>query len=281
MGTKLAIGAALISSALPILHAEVDATRIVRQSIQNYERAWHEGMTWEYRQTDVTKSDGAEEIDVSQIAPLDGTPYERLLLKDGHRLSPEEQKREERKFEKAARQREAETPEERRERIRKYEAQRAFVKDIPDAYTFQLVGEEPVNGRPAWVVKMSPKAGFVPTAPHAAMLEHIKGTLWIDKEDLQWAKVEADVIDTIEIGWIMARIGPGAHFKVEQKRVAEGLWMPEQITITGVARVMLVHNKVLNEELKFSGYQKAPISTNARMIVPGGNEPERAANSFR
>jgi hypothetical protein len=246
----------------------MDPAAIVRQSIQNYERDWHEGMNWEYRQTDVMKSDGTEEVDVSEIAPLGGTPYERLVLKNGHSLSPEQQKKEARKYEKTARQRESETPEERRERIRKYEAERAFVRDIPEAYTFELAGEEPVNGRPAWVIKMYPKAGFVPHLPHAAMLEHIKGTLWIDKEDVQWAKAEAEVIETIEFGWIMARIGPGARFYVEQERVANGIWEPSRITIRGAARVMLVHTKTLNEELSFSGYRKSSSGTNAKATKP-------------
>jgi hypothetical protein len=254
---NLALRAVLILSAIPLASAQQpDPVALVRQSIQNYERDWREAMSWEYRQTDVTHSDGTKEIDVSEIAPLGGTPYEKLVLKDGQPLSKEQQKKEEHKFNKTARQREEETPAERLERIHKYEAERAFIVDIPDAYIYQITGEEVVNGRPAWVVKLAPKPGFVPTAPHGSMLGHIQGTLWIDKEDVQWAKAEADVIDTIEIGWIMARIGPGAHFFVEQTRVADGLWMPVRITIAGTARVLMVHNKVLNEELTFSGYKK-------------------------
>lgn len=278
---KAAIGTALLASALPVAHAQVNAAAIVKQSVQNYQRDWRDGMAWDYRQTDVTKSDGTQEVDVSEIGPLDGTPYEKLLLKDGHKLSPEQQKKEERKYEKAARLREAETPEERRERIKKYEAQRAFVRDIPNAYSFQLVGEESVNSRPCWVIRLYPKPGFVPNAPHAAMLEHIKGTLWIDKEDVQWAKAEADVIDTIDIGWIMARVGPGTHFLVEQKRVAPGLWLPDKIVIRGAVRVMLVHTKVLNEQLGFSDYQKAPLGINAKTLPPVQGTPEPDANSFR
>jgi hypothetical protein len=277
---KIVIGAALAACAVPLIHAQVDATALVAQSIQNYERDWREGMSWEYTQTDKTMSEGTEEVDVSAVAPLGGTPYERLLLKDGHGLTPEQQKKESRKYEKAVRQREDETPEERGARIHKYEAERSFIKDIPNAYTFELVGEELVEGRPAWVVKRAPKPGCVPTAPHAAMLGHIKGTLWIDKEDVQWAKAEADVIDTIEIGWIMARIGQGARFTVKQKRVADGLWMPERITIRGVARVMLVHSKVLNEELEFSGYRKAPLGTNA-LIEPPADVRLPGVNAFR
>lgn len=257
MTAKLTIGAVLVLSGVPFISAQQpDPVALVRQSIQNYERDWREAMSWEYRQTDVTHPDGTKEVDVSEIAPLGGTPYEKLVLKDSQPLSKEQQKKEEHKFNKAARQREEETPAEHLERVRKYEAERAFIRDIPDAYNYRITGEETVNGRSAWVVRLAPKPGFVATAPHGSMLGHIQGTLWIDKEDVQWAKAEAEVIGTIEIGWIMARIGPGAHFSVEQTRVADGLWMPVRITIQGSARVLMVHNKVLDEELTFSGYRK-------------------------
>jgi len=254
---KVAFGAVVAFSAIPLAWAQPpDAVALVRQSIQNYERDWREAMSWEYQQTDVMHSDSTKETDVSEITPVGGTPYERLILKDGQPLSKEQQKKEEHKFNKVSRQREEETPAERLERVHKYESERAFIRDIPDAYSYRITGEEAVNGRPAWVVKLAPKPGFVPTAPRGSMLGHIQGTLWIDKEDVQWAKAEAEVIDTIEIGWIMARIGPGAHFSVEQTRVADGFWMPARIAIQGSARVLMVHNKLLNEELTFSGYRK-------------------------
>jgi hypothetical protein len=241
-----------------ILCGQVAPQQIVRQSIQNYQRDWKASRdTWTYTQKDVTESDGTKVVEVSEIIPLNGTPYERLISKNGHPLSGDDARKEERKYERALHQREKETKEERAERIRKYESERAFVKDIPEAYDFKLVGAENVEGRPAWVITMAPHPGFVPSTPHAALLGHIEGKLWIDKEDLQWAKAEAHVFDTINIGWIVARVRPGTRFTVEQTRVENGLWMPRRITICGAAHVMLVHNKLINEELTYSGYRKA------------------------
>ncbi len=214
-------------------------------------------MDWRYEQTDVSQSDGTKEISISEIAPLEGTPFERLLRKDNQPLTPEAQYREEHRYNKAVHERESETPEQRQARIAKYENDRAFIRDIPAAYDFKLLGEESVEGRPAWVIQMTPRSGFVPTQPHAIMLRHIAGKLWIDKEDIQWAKAEAEVIDTISIGVILARIGPGTHIAVEQMRIASDFWMPKRIVIRGSARVLLVHNKPLNEELTYSGYQHA------------------------
>jgi hypothetical protein len=239
---------------------QVDIQQIVRESIGNYGHDWREAMNWAWTQTDVTASGEtalAPEIEVSEIAPLEGTPYERLIRKNGSPLGPAKQRREDRKYLKTLKERENESPSERAVRIRRYESDRAFIGDIPEAYNFRLLGEETVEGRPAWVVQMTSRPEFIPSAPHASMLEHIEGKLWIDKEDVRWAKAEAHVIDTISIGWILARIGPGARFSVQQTRVSSGLWMPRRLTINGMAHVMIVHARALNEQLTYSDYHEA------------------------
>jgi hypothetical protein len=252
---SLAVSAACLITAGA--YSQVSPKELVSQSIRNYQRDWQAARTnWVSTETDITDSDGTKEVDVSEVIPLAGTPYDRLILKNGRPLTPSEQRKEDRKYERALRQREQETAPERAARIRKYDEQREFVNDIPNAYNFRLGGEEVVDGRPAWIVEISPRADFTPTAPHGAMLEHIEGKLWIDEGDMQWAKAEARVIDTIGIGWVLARIEPGTRFTLEQTRVENGLWMPRRITISGAARVMIFHSKTISEELTWSGYRK-------------------------
>jgi hypothetical protein len=255
---RLVIALAFALAAFEVAaYGQTNPKEVVRQSVQNYLHDWRQARaSLAYTQTDVTMADDTKEIEVSQIFPLCGTPYERLTRKDGHPLTPAEQRKEDRKYDRARRQREAETAAQREARIRKYDSERSFVNDIPEAYTFKAAGEETVGGRPAWVITMTPRPGFTPTTPHGGMLAHIEGKLWIDKEDVRWAKAEAHVTDTIGIGWILARVEPGTRFTVDQIRVEPGLWMPRRITIHGAAHVMLVHSKSLNEELTYSGYHQ-------------------------
>ena len=91
---------------------------------------------------------------------------------------------------------------------------------------------------------------------HASLLKHIQGKLWIDKEDLQWAKAEANVVDPINIGLILARIGPGTHIQVDQIRVTDNFWMPSRIRIEGAVKVLLVHTKKIEESLAYSDYRR-------------------------
>jgi hypothetical protein len=248
------IQAAVYFAVLPLAYAQPDPRALLRESIRNYQQDWRTGMSWSCTETEVSHSDGADKVEVSEVIPLEGTPYDKLIEKNGRPLTPEERRREDEKFEKAARERRSESPEERRARIQKYENERAFIKDIPNAYNFTLAGDGVVDGRPAWILGMTPRAGFVPATPRGGMLRHLRGRLWIDKQDLQWARAEAHVIEPISIGWILARIGAGARITLQMTRVVKGVWLPAKIDVDGAARVLLFHNKVLDEHLTFSGY---------------------------
>jgi hypothetical protein len=90
------------------------------------------------------------------------------------------------------------------------------------------------------------------------MFTKLVAKIWIDKQDLRMAKADATVTDTISIGLIMARIGRGGHFDLEQTRLPCGLWVPKRIDINGTAKIMLVDKKNLDERITFGDYQ--PIS---------------------
>jgi hypothetical protein len=246
----------LVSWVIPGAYAQPDPKALVKQSIDNYEKDWREALTWCYTQTDTVRVDDHNEVSVSEIMPLEGTPFERLLLKNGQKLTPEQSEKEERKYRKAAEERARETPEQRTARLAKYEKERQFIREIPEAYNFTLTGEEAVNGRPAWVIQLRPRPEFVPTMSHSALLKHIEGKLWIDKEDVQWAKAEANVVEPVSIGLILARIGDGTHITVEQTRITDNFWMPRKITIAGAAKVLLVHTKNLDENLVYGDYRR-------------------------
>jgi hypothetical protein len=246
----------LILASAPAGLAQPDLNTLVRDSVYNYQRSMLQGQQWSYTQTDVNCADGKKEIEVSEIIPLDGTPYQRVIAKNGEPLSASDRRKEDQKFDRELRKRQEESPEERKARLEKYQKDRAFIEEVPDAYDFKLIGEDTVEGRPAWVVSLTPKPGFVPRSSHAELLRHIEGKLWIDKQDQQWAKAEAHVIDTINIGYIVARIEPGARITLGLSRVNSQLWVTKEITINGAAKVLLVHTKNLDEQLTFTGYHQ-------------------------
>lgn len=241
---------------IPFLFGQVDPKALLRQSVQNYDHDWQAGMSWAYTTTDVAESDGDKDVTVTEVIPILGEPYDRVVVKSGRKLAGEDAQREQQKFNKACRERENESPEDRAAHLRKAQSQHAFANDVPEAYDARLIGEENIDGRPAWILQLTPRADFHPSNMKSAMLKHISAKLWIDKQDVRWAKAQAHVIDTISIGWVMARIGPGADITFEQTRVASGLWMPKKIVIEGVAKIFLVHDKNLSETITFTGFHR-------------------------
>src|SRR5215472_279410 len=117
----------MLVAATPAKAEAPDVRALVRQSIQNYDKSWRAAMQWSYTQTDVTYADGKQEVDVSSVIPLEGTPYERLLTKDGRALTPEEKRKEDGKYGRELHKRQAESTSERNARIRKYEKERSFL----------------------------------------------------------------------------------------------------------------------------------------------------------
>lgn len=261
----------------PVLFGQVDAKALLRQSVQNYDRDWKAGLTWAFTETDVSESGADKDVTITDVVPVGGAPYDRIVEKDGQKLTGDDALREQQKFEKACRDRESESAEDRAARMRKFESQRAFAHEVPDAYDAKLIGEDTVDGRAAWVLQLTPRADYRPVTARAQMLKHISAKLWIDKQDVRWAKAQAHVIDTISIGWVLARIGPGANITYEQTRVADGLWMPRRIGIQGVAKIFLVHDKDLAETITFTGFHQPESSE----LAARGGASKAVATAFR
>ena len=72
--------------------------------------------------------------------------------------------------------------------------------------TFHLVGSEILDGRDTWVIAGEPRPGFQAHLKEAQMLSKFRGRLWIDKNDLQLAKMD---VEADRYGFV--RLGSGAH----------------------------------------------------------------------
>jgi len=238
--------------------ADIDTHDIVAKSIVNYEKDWMAALDFTCTQRDVTKDASGEPktIEVSQVTVLNGTPYTRLIAKNGHPLDAEEARRENEKYEKAVAARDRETPEQREKRLRKYQEEWGFLHEVPDAFNLKLLGHETISGRPNYLIELTPKPGHTPQSKTARIFPNIEGKLWIDEQDLRWTKAVAHVIDTISVGWVLARIGPGAHITIKQVKVDNEHWLPRELDVNGTAKIMLVKNRALDETVSYSDYKR-------------------------
>jgi len=204
-----------------------------------------------------------------EIMVLYGEPFERTIAKDDKPLSEKEQKKQDDEFEKETRKRANETPEERQKRIQKYEKERederAFVREILDAYDFKLAGTETLNGRPTWVIDGTPRPGFQGKRRESKLLPKIKPRFWIDQQDYSWAKLRAEFTDTVSFGWIVARVHKGSQFEMQQVLINGEVWMPQRADIKLDARVALV--KGVNEDIQLTYKDYRKFRTETRISV--------------
>jgi hypothetical protein len=259
--------------------AAADPKEIVRRSIEkdhhNFERA--QKYTCTQRQV-IKHLDKHGNVKSTEIKTYDinfyfGEFYSRLVQVDDKPLNAKDQAKEDEKLEKFLAKRRKESEEDREKRVAKQEKERqegrAFERDVVNAYEFRLVGDDKVSGEDAWVIEATPRPDFKPTQPHADMLKKIKGRIWIEKQDYNWVKVEAEAVDTISFGLFLFRIHPGSHFVLETAHINNELWALKRLYISGSARIALLKNESAEQEEVFSNYKKFSTSVT---ILPGMKE---------
>jgi hypothetical protein len=209
----------------------------------------------------------SEDVDVSRTFLVSGVPFEQLVERNGQPPSAEEDKKQQEKLDKLKR----ETPEQRAERLRRQEDENAsLVREVPKAFDFQLVGEEAINGRPAYVLQATPHPGYQAQGKYGKMFSKVAGKLWVDKQDLGWIKVDGQVIQPFSMGLFLIRMLPGSQIQMEQTRVGEGIWMPERVEVRAAAKILLLKNLVIERVLTYSQYRlpQASVKTAGDFTVP-------------
>jgi hypothetical protein len=225
----------------------------------------------EQREMDSSGKLKRKECRTYDVTMQEGSPYRRLVARDDHPLPASEQAREQEKLRWSVEQRKKEMPEARARRVaeweRKQQKQREPMKELPDAFDFRLVGEESLNGGKAWVIDATPKPGYKPKLSSAFYFPKMKARLWIDRNDYQWIKIEAETLDTISVGGFLFRLAKGTHLTIEQTRINNEVWLPKHVLLRGSARIALIKGIRGEFEFTFSDYKK--FQAESRVVSMG------------
>jgi len=81
-----------------------------------------------------------------------------------------------------------------RRQDRRISNSKTYLNEVPEAFTFHLVGEEAVSGGPAGVITADPRVDYKPKDRRARLISKLRGKIWIDKGEYQWVKVDAEAI---------------------------------------------------------------------------------------
>ena len=215
------------------------------------------------------------EVNTYEILEIYGEPVRRLIEKDDKPLNAKEAAKEEEKIQKIIDKRKDESDEDRRKRedkeAKEREDSRRFLREVADAYDFRNVGTDELGGREMWVIDGEPRPGFEPQMKDAKILSKFHGRVWIDKGDLQLAKLDIEALDTVSIGWVLARIHKGTRVMVEQTRVNDEVWLPRHMTFMFDARVALLKGYKIDGDEEYRDYKK--FRTSAKIVGVGDVKP--------
>lgn len=207
---------------------------------------------------------------------IDERPFRKLIAEDGRPLDAGKARKAEEEFNKHIREhREISVADRRRQaekRRKQAEESRAFVREIPEAFNFELLRHDQLDGLPVWVIRAEPRPGFKPKVKDAGLLSKFRGVLWIDEKEYQWVKVEAEVIDTVSFGWVLARLGKGTTLAFAQTRVNDEVWLPSAATTKVNARLALLKAYRAEVDVQWRDYKK--FRTESRVVVVESAEPD-------
>jgi hypothetical protein len=236
-----------------------DARQIVGQSLVAAKHSWQARDEYVYmerdedRRLDALGQVKSANIDVTRMTLVNGIRFEQLMEHNGQLPSAEEQTKRDQDLEELKH----ETPDEQAARLRKNEENRSFLRDLLEAFDFHLIGEEIIDGRPAYVFEASPHPGYHANGKYGKLFSRVKGKLWVDKQDFGWVKVDGEVTQSFSMGLFVARVQRGSHILLEQTRLADAVWVPKRLEVKASARILFVKNLDLDRILTYSDYHRA------------------------
>jgi hypothetical protein len=244
----------------PRNHASVPSTReIVSLSITATERSWQARDHLIYverdedRRLDSFGQVKSENVDVSRMILVNGVRFEQLMEHNGQPPSATEQRKNDENLEKLKH----ETPAEQTARLRKDQENKSLLRDVQEAFDFQLIGEEIVVGRPAYVLQATPRPGYHGRGKYGKLLSKVEGKLWVDKQNFGWIRVDGQVTQPFSMGVFVARVQRGSHIVLEQTCVGDGVWVPKRFNLRANARILFLKSLDMERILTYSDYHPA------------------------
>jgi hypothetical protein len=241
------------------LAGALDARRIVGLSVTATERSWQARDHYTYverdedRRLDSLGQVKSEDVDVTRMTLVNGARFEQLMEHNGQHPTAKEQKKSDEDLDKLKH----ETPAEQTVRLHKDQENRSFLRDLLEAFDFELVGEEIVGGRPCYVLHATPHLGYHAHGKFGKMFSKVEGKLWVDKQDFGWTKVDGQVTQSFSMGLFVARVLRGSHIILEQTCVGDAVWVPKRLEMRASAKILFLKSLDIARILTYSDYRPA------------------------
>jgi hypothetical protein len=122
---------------------------------------------------------------------------------------------------------------------------------------FSNFRREPFHGHEVLVFDFSPKADFKPHGLGETLVSKLVGTMWVDENDHQVARVQARSDGSFKVaGGLLATLDSGSSIVAEQEKVNNEVWMPVYEEAHISAHLLLLKSAKANQTDRYSDYKK-------------------------
>ena len=188
-----------------------------------------------------------------------GKMYRRLVSRDGVALSEKELAEQDRRAGASGSRR----PNAAARRTTRTGAKKsAVVDELPQIYDIELVGRETMDERSVILVRFAPHPGYKAVTDGGKLLQKVAGRAWIDEEDRQLVRVEANLLDSLGVGPAgVVRLQKGATSYFHRRKINGEIWLPSDARFSGAAKVLLFFGGGIDASFQYGDYKKFSVST--------------------
>jgi hypothetical protein len=143
-----------------------------------------------------------------------------------------------------------------------------LIDSTREAFLFTKLGEEMRGDRVLIKYEMTRNPAFKPSTRNEMLFSKVRGTLWIDKETSELAKIEGEVTEDITLALFLAKVYRGSYFMQERYEFAPGVWLPTYQQYDFDGRKFVVPFSI-HERTFYTQYRRVGPPSEAVEIVRG------------
>ena len=219
------------------------------------------------------KGGRTREESVKVVESYPGLPgeerWERLIAENGRPVPPEELAKQDRErlqkanemVERLARNSSKELARQERELQKARRERDEALSDIDNVFEIRMIGRERVEEHDTIAFLLTPRRDAKPKTRAGEQLRHFSVRAWVSENDHELVKLEAEAIDDMKSGLVLAKLHKGARLSFLRRKVNGEVWLPAVVSYNGSARVGLLFMLRRSGTSEFSGYRKYSVDT--------------------
>jgi hypothetical protein len=108
-------------------------------------------------------------------------------------------------------------------------------------------------------LRFEPNPQFAPNTRQEEVFHHLEGTMWIDPEQKQLARIDGELTSEVKFaGGLLGHLDKGGVFSVRFRQVDSGQWLMAALQVNMSGKALLFKTISVQEEREFEDYRRVP-----------------------